>query len=93
MKAIDFGCDIVGVGQLPLEISEKIAWYLPLHDIVAAQRVSRKWSRIFTTPHTLKPLLQEWYDDASSTAVSSLKTEQVDAYRTGSAFIRGSIRT
>lgn len=84
VKAIDFGCDIVG--QLPLEVSEKIAWYLPLHDIVAAQHVSHKWSRIFTTPHTLKPLLQDWYDDASSTAVSSLKTEQVDAYRTGSAF-------
>lgn len=84
VRAIDFGCDIVG--QLPLEIGEKIAWYLPLHDIVAAQRVSHKWSRIFTTSHTLKPLLRDWYDDASSTAVSALKTEQVDAYRTGSAF-------
>ena len=86
------------VGQLPLEISQEVAQYLPLHENVAAQRVSRRWLRIFT--ETLKPLLQGWYGDQNSnnphalripeglsdTAITSLRAEQVDAYRTGRAF-------
>ena len=98
METTDFHGDIIS--HLPIEISESIARYLPLHDVVTAQRVSHKWSLIFTRPHILTPLLRGWYDDIdqhnarvaripeglSTTAVSCLKTEQVDAYRTGRAF-------
>ena len=90
-------CDMIA--RLPNELSNMILQYLPLHQIYQAQRVSRAWLFILSSPQMLDSRLRQWYptpdtdlrvpSGLSAKATVSLKAEHIDAYRTGNAFSMG----
>ena len=96
IEAIDMHCDILT--KLPLEISQLILRYLPLHQIFQARRVSSKWKQLLSTAQMVNSLMRDWYPQPgiesdlhipaglSAERVASLKAEHIDAYRTGNAF-------
>ena len=88
-------------GDLPLELSQRIAEYMDLPNSIRSRRVSKKWLNILGCAQTSQLLLQPWLGVGGSklhiskglspTALSSLKAEQICSYRTGSAFDRSII--
>ena len=96
IEEVDLYCDVIA--ELPLEISQMILQYLPIHQTFQARRVSSKWRQILSSAQTVGPLLQYWLpkgdvglglripEGVSSESIASLKAEHVDAYRTGHAF-------
>lgn len=101
VRSIHYRKDILS--ELPIELSQRIAEYLPLPSSIRARRVSRKWLNILASPQTTQCLLRPWQgmDDPnlrvleglSQRAISSLEAERICAYRTGTAFDRRTIRT
>ena len=99
VKSIQYRKDIFG--ELPLELSQRIAGYLGLPDSVRARRVSKTWLNILGSAQTTRILFRPWQglgdsrlripEGLSSTAVSSLEAECIYAYRTGKAFDRSTI--
>lgn len=90
---VDFHCDIVA--RVPFEISEMILHYLPLYQVFKAQRVSRRWRELLSSPNIVKTLLRSWYPGSETPGVSDglsarkaawLNAEHVDAYKGGKAF-------
>lgn len=91
---VDFHCDIVT--KVPFEISEMILHYLPLCLVFQAQRVSRRWREILSSPEIVTTLLRSWYPDSdipsgvpdglSAREAASLNAEHVVAYKRGNAF-------
>ena len=96
IEEVDLHCDVIA--KLPLELSQMILQYLPIHQIFQARRVSSKWRQILSSAQTVEPLLRSWFpkgdvglglrfpEGISSESIASLKAEHVDAYRTGHAF-------
>lgn len=96
VEQIEMKYDIIA--HLPLEISQNILHYLPIHQIFQARRASSKWRHILSLAQTVEPLLREWYPKhdhnlpleipkgLSSESITALKAEHVDAYRSGHAF-------
>lgn len=91
---VDFRYDLLS--NLPLEVTQQILGYLPLHECFRMRRVSKEWSRRLSAPQTLEHLLRSWYSGAeakveipnglTASAVLASRAEQVDAYRSGKAF-------
>ena len=94
LKTILFPGDIFT--QLPLELSQKITQYLGLSEATRARRVSKDWLNLLTSSQMMQSLFGPWHRTADSTlsipnglshsAISSLKAEYVNAYRSGAAF-------
>ena len=89
---IDLRCDIFS--KLPLELSQQIAQHLEIFQIYQAQRVSRQWCRILSSPDFLDRIyLRPWFADKYKTPgpdeglppslARSLKAQQIDAFRCG----------
>lgn len=84
--------------ELPLELSQSIAVYLEIPDIIRARRVSQAWLKILGSAQTTRTIFRPWQgtsdssfcipESLSSTAASSLEAECIHAYRTGKAFDR-----
>lgn len=84
------------LANFPLEITQQVLGYLPLHQCFRMRRVSKEWFRILSGPQTVEYLLRFWYPGAetkfeipkglTSSAVLSSRAEHVDAYRSGRAF-------
>lgn len=84
------------IAELPVEISQNIFLYLPLNQCFKAQRVSRRWHKLLSSPQTIDSLLRWWYPrpetdlcipkDLSVEAIMNLKAEHIDAFRTGHPF-------
>ena len=91
---VDWHYDIIA--ELPLELSQMILQYLPLHQCFQARKVSRKWKNVISLPSTIDRLLQDWYpttdtglcipDGLSAESTSFVKAEHVDAFKTGRPF-------
>lgn len=91
VNAVDF------FTTLPLELSQRISQYLPIHQVFQARRVSRRWNAILSTSYVVESTcLRPWYNgeelplripgNLSEDAVMSLKAEHVDAFRNGRPF-------
>ncbi|CAF9905921.1 hypothetical protein IMSHALPRED_004018 [Imshaugia aleurites] len=89
---IDLRCDIFS--KLPLELSQQIAQHLEIFQIFQAQRVSRQWCRILSSPDFLDRIyLRPWFAEKYKTPgpdeglppslARSLKAQQIDAFRCG----------
>lgn len=99
VKSIHYRKDILS--ELPIELSQRIAEYLPLPSSIRARRVSRKWLNILASPQTTQCLLRPWQGmgdpdlriskGLSQRAISSLEAEHICAYRTGTAFDRRTV--
>ena len=94
LDPINFKYDIIG--NSPIEINAIIFQHLQIYQLFQAQRVSRTWKWILSSPEILDPPLEDW-DSMGETplrlpkgltpqAIRSLKAEHVDAYRTGLPF-------
>ena len=89
------------IAELPLEISQKILSYLPLVQCFRAQRVSRRWHKLLSSPQTIDSLLRWWYpgpetdlcipNDLSVEETMNLKAEHIDAFRTGHPFSKSTV--
>ena len=91
---VDFRYDLLA--NFPLEITQQVLGYLPLHQCFRMRRVSKEWFRILSGPQTVGYLLRFWYPGpevkseipkgTTASAVLSSRAEYVDAYRSGRAF-------
>ena len=85
---LEFRHDIIG--NLPIELSQRVLQYLPLYQLFQAHRVSRRWREILCSEHIIKGALGPWYLSRKELSNHNMigAPEQVDAYLHGRPFSR-----
>ena len=69
---MDFRSDLID--KLPFELCYQIFQYLEVYQIFQAQRVSRKWYQLLSSPNIVEPLtLRPWFGDSEMSLRTSKK--------------------